>query len=159
MSGVPCSEHTHTQRAVLTAIPPRTAPSSILSGRNTAPTNVHVILRPSDSVRCGACKVLSVSCRPSNSGPPGGQPLPACALWEPLCLQEEEQEEQDCAMELSNSAREMSCSQGPKPAFSFLIPKPQDLQQPVQLTLQPLRGQGWCCQATRPNWLLWLGVL
>lgn len=67
-------EQSYTQALALTATAPRTAPSSILSGRKITPTNVHVTLGQSDSVRRGACKVLSVSCSPSYSGPQEDSP-------------------------------------------------------------------------------------
>lgn len=67
-------EQSYTQVLALTATAPRTAPSSILSGRKIAPTNVHVTLGQSDSARSGTCKVLSVSCSPSYSGPQEDSP-------------------------------------------------------------------------------------
>ena len=110
-----CSgSHSHT---------PRTAPRSIPSGRNTAPTNVHMILSPSDSVTYSACKILERVLQPVLLWAPGGQPLPGSTCWEPLCLQEEGQEDHRLCHRNEKLSKRDVLLPGPKTSLQFLDPQ------------------------------------
>lgn len=146
-------EQNHGNRVVLGAIPPKIASSSIPRPRKTALTNVHMALSQGDcQVWCTGSPLSDL--QPSLLWAPGGQPLQAPSAASTcggsLCLQEEEQEGHQLCHRGEDSAGGVPCSQGPKPAFSFFISKPQQPQQHVQLALQPLCDQGWCFQATGP---------
>lgn len=129
--GAKPNTHTHTHIVVLTVIAPRTAPSSILSGRNTASTNVSMILSPSDCQH-GACKVLECVLQPILLWAPGGQSPPASTCWEPFCLQEEEQKCHRLCQKNEKLSKGDVLLPGSKTSLQFL-----DLQTPRSATACP----------------------
>lgn len=114
-------------RSKATHTPPRAGPSPIRRGRKAALTNAPVSLSQGDCqvwcMRSPLCDLQPFLLRaPQDS---------FCLFYlqrapavSPFASRRRSKKVTNCARGLKASARRMSCSQGPKPAFGFLMSKP-----------------------------------